>query len=660
MKTRHCGAKAAGAASLALLWLSTGCLERELKPLNPCLVSSVSRQVKIKNVDKVDLLFVVDNSNSMAGEQASLREQFPNVIKVLTTGKRSADDPNPFPPVKDLHVGVVSSDMGVPGVPDFDNGKCRSDGGDDGRLQNTGRLPGCDAQYPQWLSYTKDPSATTISDPTQFAQSVGCVATLGTLGCGFEQQLEAPFKALWPANYVDASGKVVSPNPFNFLSTSQAGTKGRGDLPPAQGGNLGFLRNDPGELSLIAIVVVTDEEDCSVFNTEHLNPAPPAGSKYLEEKDINLRCFNHPEFNYDVVERYYKGFRMLRPGNEELVVFAAITGVPEQLVTRDKLPDFNDEAARNAFYDTILNDPKMQQKPDDKLGTGFGNLQPSCSREIPGDTQPSNAYPPRRIVQLAKEFGPNGIVQSICQDDFGPAMEAIIEIIAKQLGNVCLPRKLVRQNDGTVACNVVWELPAQAPSGSGTPTRCDDKPFLEQVDQGRTTTNAAGGQNCKVKQIPIDPENTQVPAGDASGWYYDDFSTDMKETCTSNQLQRVAFTDNATPPTGVTVKLECLNETQRLPNTDPRIAPDQPEIGSPCGSDVVDSTVSGDEACIISMSDGSAPDTRMFCHPSQNVCVRSCGSSTQCPAAWVCDTEAERPYCVNPTCGADTTGGTSD
>ena len=43
-----------------------GCLDRELKPLNPCLVSGVVAEIAVTNIDKVDLLFVVDNSGSMA------------------------------------------------------------------------------------------------------------------------------------------------------------------------------------------------------------------------------------------------------------------------------------------------------------------------------------------------------------------------------------------------------------------------------------------------------------------------------------------------------------------------------------------------------------------------------------------------------------------
>ena len=49
-------------------------------------------------VDKIDLLFMVDNSNSMAEEQASLREQFPRLMQILTSGRRSPDDPRPWSP----------------------------------------------------------------------------------------------------------------------------------------------------------------------------------------------------------------------------------------------------------------------------------------------------------------------------------------------------------------------------------------------------------------------------------------------------------------------------------------------------------------------------------------------------------------------------------
>jgi len=663
MRTRQ--SRIVGIAAVAWVAVMTGCLDRELRPLNPCLVSGVSQKIQVTTVDKVDLLMMVDNSNSMAGEQASLKREFPNVIRVLTTGFRYEGDPDPFPPVKNLHVGVVSSDMGIPGVELPPS--CHADGGDDGKLQNTPRGDGCDAMYPLWLSFIGDAKIGQLTDPMKFANDVGCIATLGTGGCGFEQQLESPFKALMPRILEDASGNAIE-NPFRFIATEIDRTYGRGDMPVAQGGNRGFIRNALTEgLSLIAILIVSDEEDCSVKDTKHLRPNNqlPEGDP-LRAEDINLRCFNHPEFLYDLKDRYLAGFRALRPGNEDLVVFAAIVGVPPDLVDQNVLQnvDFSDDAQREQFYSNILADSRMQETVDPSTmpGTGQGNLTPSCVRPPPpGETAPSTAFPPRRIVELARLFGSNGIVQSICQDDFGPAMSAIINIIANQLGEVCLPRPLIRQADGYVPCNVVWELPPTKPAGAPTPLQCSELPYLGPVDEGRATTNAAGGQNCKVKQIPVlDLSVTTPPAGE--GWYYDNFTDDLRKACKPEQLQRVAFTANAKPVTGVTVKLECLTETQRLANTrlDLAQAVAQPEIGTNCGGEVGTDKIMGDAACVVTLQNNSQ-DSSMFCHPDFNTCVRSCTSDTDCPPAWVCDDRPEtlaqtmnRAFCVNPTCGADT------
>jgi hypothetical protein len=640
----------------------SGCIDRQLSPLNPCLVSGVSRQVAVTNIDKVDLLFMVDNSNSMADKQISLKNQFPKLINVLTTGERMPGDPTPFPPVKDLHVGVVSSDMGLAGV--VNNYGCDANGGDDGRLQHMPKGDigaACQASYPSFLSYT------TGIDKNQFATDFQCIATLGTGGCGFEQQLEAPLKALWPQVYSDAKGNVVSPNPITFLATTPQGQLGHGDQPASQGGSAGFLRNDPNTgLSLIAIVVVTDEEDCSVRTTEHLHPPDqyPDSSPY-KKQDINLRCYYNPDKVYDIQHRYLAGFRLLRPGNENLVIFGAITGVPVELVDANARAalDFSNATERDAYYDGILADQRMQEQldPSTMPGSGRGNLLPSCT----GTDEAGHslqAQPPRRIVTLAKEFGENGVVQSICQSDFGPAMDAIIDVIAKQLSTVCLPRPLVRKSDHSVGCNVVWELPKAGTAPNTTPTECSQALYLSPVDPGRAPVNDRGGNNCKVAQLPVaDDVYTAKREPDGAGWYYDNYSADLPKQCPVSQPQRVAFTAAAKPPTGVVVKLECLNETQMYvdPTRDTAPGSKQPEIGTPCGTDQSNGQSSGDDACVVTLN-GGAQDHSLFCHPESNVCARACNSSTQCPPAWVCDTRADsvaatngRAYCVNPTCLTD-------
>jgi hypothetical protein len=641
---------------IGTLALASGCLERELKPLNPCLVSGVTRKVAVTNVDFVDLLFVVDNSGSMRQEQGSLREQFPKLISTLTTGKKSNGET--FPPVKDLHLGVVSTDMGLVGVPNNYPG-CNTDrhvnhGGDDGLLLHPGNTgPGCAATYPPFLSYVEGKD-----DPQRIATDFGCIANLGTSGCGFEMPFEAGLKALWPKNYVDKDGNLYPPekNPILFLSTNAEGRYGHGDTaPPA--GNGGFLRNDPVKgVSLIGIIIVSDEEDCSSKSDLHFRSTNDPNDP-LSKQGINLRCFYNPQDLFDV-DRYIKGFQGLRPGSEQLVIFGAIVGVPTDLVSADARAavKFDDQTSRDAYYDMILSDTRMQERPLNENVPALANLAPSCTR-LDKLGEQSTAFPPRRSISLAKGFGQNAIVQSICQDDFGPAMDAIIDIIAKQLGAVCLPRPLVRKSDGSVGCNVVWELPKAGSAPEQTPVDCNGAPYLSEVDPGRAPINERGGKNCKVHQLPV-TQLDRTPEGD--GWYYDDFSTARANECPKSQPQRVSFSDTAKPPTGVTVKLECLNETERVSQTRTDVRDNQPEIGTPCSNAREDMTPFADDSkCVVQLQNGEE-DTTMFCHPVLNVCVLGCSGSAQCPGGWVCDTRpssvaatgGKGGYCTNPTCGA--------
>jgi hypothetical protein len=641
-----------GAVMLTSSWLaifSAGCLERELAPLNPCLVSTVSRKVAVTSINKVDLLFVVDNSGSMATKQNSLKAQFPHMIQVLSTGMRTANDQNPFPAVKDMHLAVVSSDMGTVGQQGVM--ACDANGGDDGRLKfmSTGGQ-GCQATYPPFLTYdaSKD-------NPMQIGVDFGCIAALGVTGCNYEQPLESGFKALWPALYSDAKGDVVTPNPYTFLGTTPAQQTGRGDLPPPDG-SAGFLRKDLASPSLLAIVVLTDEDDQSAKDTSWTRN-PTDANDPLARQAVQVRPLMNQQYLYDV-NRYINGFKLLRPSLENLVVFAAIAGVPTDLVDANaqRNVDFTDDAQRNAFYDRIANDRRMQQTVMGGFGGGAA-LTPTCSR-VNSAGQPESAVPARRLLDVVRGFGENGTLQSICAADYGPGMDAIIEIIARQLGAVCLPRPLVRRSDGTVPCDVVWELPKAGTEPIGTPTQCGQLPFLEPVSSGRPAFNDRGGNNCRVSQLPV--EGTTVPGG--AGWFYDTFSPQVKAACPGNRQQRVTFTDSAKPSNGVIVKLECLNEVQSLPlsRTDVSTKSLQPEIGSSCAAATVNGkAVSGDAACAVLLNSGKT-DNSLFCHPQLNVCVLSCQSSEDCPAAWQCDSRdvtvaatKGKAYCSNPTCGVE-------
>jgi hypothetical protein len=133
---------------------------------------------------------------------------------------------------------------------------------------------------------------------------------------------------------------------------------------------------------------------------------------------MNVRCILNGERLYDS-DRYVDGLRKLRPHNEN-VIFAAIAGVPADLLNSNAAPD----------YDTVLADSRMQNVVDDRgtPDTSDDALWPSCTR-----SDDSSAYPPRRLVEVAKAFGENGALGSLCADDFGATTGSIIRAIGARL-----------------------------------------------------------------------------------------------------------------------------------------------------------------------------------------------------------------------------------
>ncbi len=333
----------------------------------------------------LDVLLMVDNSNSMTEEQASLAAQIPRMARVLATGDLDGDGAQDFPALASVRVGTVSSDMGTGGytIPTC----AAADFGDDGVLRTAPRSGGaCAGTYPSYAELrADDPSA----DVEGFVHHVSCVAEMGIGGCGFEQQLDAVLKALTPAG-----------SPIRF----HAGTSGHAD-----GANAGFLR--PG--SVLATILLTDENDCSVADPELFDPSSPtyAGT------DLNLRCFSHPEAVHPIT-RYVDGLRALRASPQD-VIFAAIAGVPPDLVADPHAVD----------YGALLGDPRMVERVDPAEPN---RLVASCQAPERG-----MAFPPRRIVEVARELGPTSVVQSICQEDFTPVIDAILTRVAARVSGSC-------------------------------------------------------------------------------------------------------------------------------------------------------------------------------------------------------------------------------
>jgi len=111
--------------------------------------------------------------------------------------------------------------------------------------------------------------------------------------------------------------------------------------------------------------------------------------------------------------------------------------VPPDLVSAEARAavDFDDADSRDAYYDAIFDDRRMWEIPDPtRTPEQGGNLTPSCTTDTDGDgVVDSRAYPPRRLVQVARDFGSNGFVQSICQGNFAPAIDALMTRVAARM-----------------------------------------------------------------------------------------------------------------------------------------------------------------------------------------------------------------------------------
>jgi hypothetical protein len=333
---------------------------------------------------ELDVLFMIDNSNSMFEEQASLVAELPRMARALSTGDLDGDGVQDVSAARSIHVGVVSSDMGTGGylVPTCSE----SNFGDDGVLRTGGNtaIRGCMASYPSFLEWDTDSS---VFDATASADDFTCVAALGTGGCGFEQPLAAVLKAVTPST---------------SALTFSMGTRGHADTH-----NSGFLRPD----AALAVILLTDEDDCSAIDPDLFNQS---SARYMG--DLNLRCFQFPEA-LGTTSRYVDGLLALKD-DPSRVVFAAISGVPTDLDTSD--------------LSGVLADPRMLQAPDPSMPS---RLTPSCNVAGRG-----LAFPPVRLVEAAQGMraaGAGAFVGSICQDDFGSVIEGILAHTARSLGGSC-------------------------------------------------------------------------------------------------------------------------------------------------------------------------------------------------------------------------------
>src|SRR5271165_7018706 len=128
------GLLACGLAGAATM--EGGCLDRPVDDRVPTLGTTFSTDVASKVIDKIDILFDIDNSASMGDKQDYLKAAIPDLVDrfvnpncVDGSGTSSGPSVNgacpggqklEFTPVHDLHLGIISSSLGKRGGDECD------------------------------------------------------------------------------------------------------------------------------------------------------------------------------------------------------------------------------------------------------------------------------------------------------------------------------------------------------------------------------------------------------------------------------------------------------------------------------------------------------------------------------------------------------------
>ena len=258
---------------------------------------------------KIDLLIMIDNSSSMADKQAILGDAVPDLVDwliepkcmdpitertvgVAVNGACPAGSVLSFEPIRDIHIGVISSSLGGHGAgsvcEDASDARTEPHNDDRAHLLTRGVGGGTVATFKDkgFLYFAPGLPGALPSPQTVAAPFTDLVRGVGQHGCKYEASLEAVYRFL------------IDPEPFDkIIIDTTIGGYGQALLQGIDQTLLqqraDFLRPD----SVVSVVLVTDENDCSVFDWGQgfyalLPPVPNTGRSAL--KSGTSKCLENP------------------------------------------------------------------------------------------------------------------------------------------------------------------------------------------------------------------------------------------------------------------------------------------------------------------------------------------------------------------------------
>jgi hypothetical protein len=269
---------------------------------------------------ETDILFVIDNSGSMAEEQANLALELPAFIEELKTGGGAAHD---------FQVGVITTSI-------YQNAQLQS-----GQViyqeypEESGKL----RPVPDEAGAATQEKVISSSDPALVAKFARLVQQ-GIVGSG----QETPFEAV------------------RLAVTDLA------QVPTSEGGNQGFLRDG----ARLLVVVVSDEDDCSerARRPPQVTVGQQQGRDYCREQQDKLTP----------VAEYYDLFKGLTDSGGALkqVLWAAIAPVSRTTKEAQSIID-QSGVLRNADCPTSVQPGFRQREMASLFDPSLANLDSICN-----------------------------------------------------------------------------------------------------------------------------------------------------------------------------------------------------------------------------------------------------------------------------------------
>ncbi len=388
-----------------------------------------------------DILLVLQDWSGENANQAMLQEEMPT----LAAGLEAA---GPL----DIHIAVITADMGAPGIPP---GIGCTAPGDDGAFRSAPTGTCTATGLAAGATYLADNGSCVTNFTGEPGKVLQCIGDVGNRGCGFGQPLAAAVHAL-------GADHIVAGVP----------------TPPAT--NAGFLRPD----AALGVFFLSDQDDCSapsdstVFSLSgEQNLANPLGPLAL------YRCNRYGHLCKDPASGQPQSLIM-----PPLSPPADAQGTPAHL-TLD-LSDCQDNATGTGLLtpvSTLVAEIRaLKSNPDDQIVVGMisgpptpytvewlpaaggqntqpGELWPqvmlSCGHQGDDNVSPNatqfttggtSAEPGVRLAAFVNKFA-LGVRTSNCEDSYVPTLQTFATKIA-EAATGCLTGAIQIAADGTPAC----------------------------------------------------------------------------------------------------------------------------------------------------------------------------------------------------------------